>query len=1172
MVQSHHHIFFDPTGRRKRLISIAAVTCAAVILIATLLFAATLILHPLVPSPSALFEINEGGGATPYHPHQQQLSSYLLRKAKSDLDREIQETSALSKRVKSKKLLPEKQVVAAFFSSWQETGVQSLQANAPKLTHIVPEWLHLNATGDALDLREWSPDSIPETKEVLTIAKEHSLQIFPRLNNIADGAPDRVRARALLSSPLKQKMLAHELRTWLLAQGYHGVVIDLYELEQADEARLPPFFQILRDEFKGTILSASVAFPANTPTSTMHRVGALADLVFLYSFDEHYSSGSPGPLASLTWFANAIQRAASVIPASKIITVFANHGIDWKEDSLGSKSSGEYLPYLSTLGHAKELSAGSSPEDFITLDPVSLTPFYRYQTIEGESHIVWFLDATSSFNQITLARRGGLRGIGMWNVGGEDPSVWGLIDPLNDASLSASGLSTIKVPYQVDFQGRGEVLSARYAPNNGERSVSVDAHNNLITSVVYHAFPSAVIIERTGFHPKKVALTFDDGPSDEYTEPILDILKEAHVHASFFIVGQFAQRYPEIVQRMYREGHDIGNHTYTHPDLSAVGEERKILELNTTQRALQSIVGHSTTLFRAPYRADAEPKSLSEVKAIQTASALNYMTVGMTVDPQDWLLWNTAADGTRTKRTSQEIVTSTLEGLKRGEGSVVLLHDGGGNRNLTIEALPTIIKSLKKEGYRIESVSELLGLQREQVMPAVKDKDLVVVGFNRFMFDLYFTLVDALEISFTVVLIFGVSRLIFITVLALIGRIRERYQEFDPTFTPPVSAIVAAYNEEKVITHTISSLLQSDYPTVEVVVVDDGSSDATSEVVRTRYKDDPRVTLITQANTGKAGALNHGIERAKYDILVCLDADTQLAPDAIAKMVRHFADPEVGAVAGNVKVGNRENILTQWQSIEYISSQNLDRRAYSLLNAITVVPGAAGAWRRSAVVHAGLFLRDTLAEDMDLTWRLRRLGWYSVTESDANGYTEAPNTVRALLKQRFRWSFGSLQCLWKHRSALFRYGWFGWLGLPTLWLFQIGSQVLAPIVDLQLVYALIHFCFSLISKHGLTQDWQPFAEVANTLIRVGSLYLFLFLCDLVSSIIAFRLDKERIRPLWLLFFQRFAYRQLMYAVVWKSLWTALSGLRQGWGKLQRTGSVKIPLQGALPSAKSDNET
>jgi cellulose synthase/poly-beta-1,6-N-acetylglucosamine synthase-like glycosyltransferase len=298
------------------------------------------------------------------------------------------------------------------------------------------------------------------------------------------------------------------------------------------------------------------------------------------------------------------------------------------------------------------------------------------------------------------------------------------------------------------------------------------------------------------------------------------------------------------------------------------------------------------------------------------------------------------------------------------------------------------------------------------------------------------------------------------------------------------------------------------------------------------------------------------LEEVEGDVVVCLDADTLLEKRAVGLLARHFSDPRVAAVAGNVKVGNPVNLLTTWQALEYVTSQNLDRRAYALFNTVNVVPGAAGAWRTGAVREAGGFHRDTMAEDMDLTWRLTLKGWRVASECGAVGLTEAPQSIGAFARQRFRWTYGTLQCLWKHRRATFRHGWFGWVLLPTLWLFQVVFQVLAPLVDLQILYSLGAFVRAWIGRAALTHDWQPLPQTTHRLYLLLLFYALFFAVDLVGAFVALRLDRERLRGLWWLFLQRFVYRQVMYAVLWKSLAQALKGVAAGWGKSERRGTVR----------------
>src|SRR5262249_22000161 len=427
--------------------------------------------------------------------------------------------------------------------------------------------------------------------------------------------------------------------------------------------------------------------------------------------------------------------------------------------------------------------------------------------------------------------------------------------------------------------------------------------------------PMAWVINRNGGAKGKVALTFDDGPDPQYTPAILDILKAKNAPATFFVVGINAEQHPDLLKREVAEGHEIGNHTFTHPNIAEISDTQFALELKATQVAFESIVGRSSYLFRPPFAEDSEPDTPDQVHPLEFASKLRFVTVGMQIDPRDW-----------TRPGKQTILTEAIKQArttaKAGTGNVVLLHDSGGDRHETIEALPELIDQLRAEGFELVTVSDLMGKTRDEVMPSVPADLWWQTWSGRAAFATINGLFATIHYLFLAGIVLGVSRLLFIGTLAVIEHWRERHAVFDRDYSPTVAVIVPAYNEERVINQTISSLLASDHPpNFEIVVVDDGSADNTYQRVKEAFGDEPRVRLYTKPNSGKADALNFGVAHTSAEIVIALDADTIFARDTISKLVRHFSNPRVGAVAGNAKVGNRINLLTRWQALEYITSQ-----------------------------------------------------------------------------------------------------------------------------------------------------------------------------------------------------------------------------------------------------------
>jgi cellulose synthase/poly-beta-1,6-N-acetylglucosamine synthase-like glycosyltransferase len=378
-----------------------------------------------------------------------------------------------------------------------------------------------------------------------------------------------------------------------------------------------------------------------------------------------------------------------------------------------------------------------------------------------------------------------------------------------------------------------------------------------------------------------------------------------------------------------------------------------------------------------------------------------------------------------------------------------------------------------------------------------------------------------------------------VLVLSLAGYQRRSTKRLPPSpaYLPPVAVVVPAYNEGVGIERAVRSLAASDYPEFEVVVVDDGSTDDTAEIVERLALE--RVRLLRKPNGGKPSALNAGIDASTAPVVVMVDGDTVFEPEALWRLVQPLGDPAVGAVSGNTKVGNRRGLIGRWQHIEYVTGFNLDRRMYEILQCTPTVPGAIGAFRRDALAEVGGVSGETLAEDTDLTLAIGRTGCRVVYAEDARAWTEAPSSFGDLWRQRYRWSYGTMQAVWKHKGALLtrdsRERRIGRLALPYMILFQILLPILAPLID---VFALYGLLFT--NPTPVLAFWLGF----NAL-------------QLLLAGVAFRMDKESLRPLWALPLQQFVYRQLMYLVIIESTVSALAGARARWRHLTRTGEVNV---------------
>jgi cellulose synthase/poly-beta-1,6-N-acetylglucosamine synthase-like glycosyltransferase len=578
------------------------------------------------------------------------------------------------------------------------------------------------------------------------------------------------------------------------------------------------------------------------------------------------------------------------------------------------------------------------------------------------------------------------------------------------------------------------------------------------------------------------------------------------------------------------------------------------LELNLTERLFASELGVQPLYFRPPYSIDQEPDTNDQAAPVARIQTLGYTIIGNKIDTNDWDEHPRKSPKEITDSVFQQI--ADMEAKPWNRGSVILLHDGGGDRSATIAALPVLIEALRARGYEIVPVSELVGKTRAEVMPPLTSRQRWQARADSITFFFYSFFHYFVVGVFFVGDVLMSGRLIIIGVFAIIDRFRTRKNYAAPDYQPRVAVLVPAYNEEKVIVRTIRSVMMSNYKNIRIIVIDDGSTDRTYDVAREAYPADiasGRLTVLTKPNGGKADALNFALERIDEEIYVGIDADGVIAHDAITNLVPHFANPKIGAVAGNAKVGNRVNLWTRWQALEYITSQNFERRALDLFDVVMVVPGAIGAWRTAPVQTGGGYHSNTVAEDADLTMNLLEQGYSVIYEDQALAFTEAPVNADGLVRQRFRWSFGILQAIYKHKGAISKHRAMGLFALPNILVFQILLPLVSPLIDVMFVAGVVHY---FIDKH-----FHPETASADSFYKLLTFFVAFLVIDFAASALAFALERKHPASKgdgWLLFhiwIQRFTYRQLFSVVLFKTVKRAIDGKPFSWDKLERTATM-----------------
>lgn len=1004
--------------------------------------------------------------------------------------------------VSFKKLFPGKFISTAFLQQKEVASVDSFKQHADHIDVVFPNWYFVTQSTCNISERE-----DPDVTKVLSAS--HAL-IMPRITNGDNGVWYSDEFHKILRTPSERDCLSQLMVDMAVKSNVAGINVDFEALKPQDKDLYLDFLSDIAGKLHAKNKLLSVDVPPRNEAFDAEYIGKIADAVVLMSYDEHFAGGEPGPIASQTWFVDTLEELQAQVPADKLIVAVGTYGYDWTIDS---KNPAQDLKFSEVMSLADDVYA--QPE----MEQTSRNMFFAYTDEKNLEHHVWFLNGITAWNQERVVYNNGLLGMSFWKLGTEDPSLWYFV---NDQQVKGSAFATVPGLTTIEYKSEGELFRLEDDAIAGSLDLTFDSDGS-IDYAQYTQLPSGYVFERYGadMPAKHLVLTFDDGPDEVWTPKVMDVLQKYHVPGTFFVVGDQAQRFPDLLARMAKNGFLVGNHTYLHPNIAEISDQRMKFEMNRTERVIESEYGKKTILFRPPFDTDTAPSTPEQVQSIARISKYNYVIAGANIDPDDWA-----------KPGSDVIAQRILDKALNPANHVIVLHDAGGDRAQTVAALDKVIPELQARGYVFDSLDKVSGVPTNVLMPSLGGGEFILVLITSFISWLQRWVWLTIVWLFFLTTGISIVRILFLGVLVLRSwKTQHRYRSA-PTNNIFVSVIVPVFNEEQTVETTLKTLLKSDHKEFEIVVVDDGSTDKTADMVRMWMKKDDRIRLISKKNGGKASALNLGMQESKAEYVVTIDGDTIILPHTITALLQPFSDSTVDAVCGNVEVGNTHNILTSFQALEYITTQNFDRRAFDELNCISVVPGATGAWRRKKIIALGGYYEDTLTEDADLTLRLLQAGGKIVYAPEARSRTEAPATVSDLAKQRFRWSFGTFQCLYKHRGSFFQ-GPLGWVALPNMFLFQVIFPILSPIGDIVFILSIFR------------GDVQA--------IFMG--YMLFLLMDVSGSLLAFVIEDRPKKLMWFILIQRFFYRQFMYVITYRSLVAILRGKKHGWNKIDRTGAM-----------------
>src|SRR6184192_3628509 len=692
-------VFSDPAGKRWPRLRLALLILGVLAFLGTVLFVQTLFVAPQMRVPFSLRQLKGQLKALQKANPSSQIppSSLLWQKfgeAKQAAKKLAGATATPAPPARTRKKAPPNEVRLAFYTNGDPYSYSSLEEHASLITHLCPEWITVvNGLGDI----QIDPDiRLPK------FCANKGIKLMPLVTNLVGDSwqPEAIENLAHGPADRQERFFANVIAALRDAKAA-GVVIDWEQIDPVYKkditAFIDKFCDALHNDDKELWLTVQ-------PGQELDYIDfdELSDNVdrFVASlFDETSDIDSPGPLGSRSWFEGWLHVLLEGADTKQWIITLGSYGYDW---TIGGRKA-ELISFPEAMSRANNAEVGSTE-----VKAPSYNPYFYFEDGDKE-HAVWFLDVVTFLNELREVRDQKAGGFALYRLGSEDPSLWDALSVPRDFKLDNQTRQSLEILEGTDTitdVGDGEIVTVDESRSDGRRNLAVDPEGYLAGKYLkFPEFPTLYHQGAGGEH--QVAITFDDGPDPRWTPQILDILKAANVKAAFFLVGVNAERYPGLVRRIVNEGHEIGNHTYYHPNLALCWPEHIRLELNATQLLLETITGRATTLFRPPYAADTGPTELSELAPLKIAEDLNYLVVLENIDPQDWA------------KPGADIILQRIK-QQRHDGSVILLHDAGGDRSQTVEALPRILDWLHTRGDTVVPLSTLLGTTRDAVMPPVQ--------------------------------------------------------------------------------------------------------------------------------------------------------------------------------------------------------------------------------------------------------------------------------------------------------------------------------------------------------------------------------------------------------------------------------------------------------------------